>query len=181
VRNSTLAQLSRHYELPDRLLAAPSAIRSLRANDSVAADLFEAYIAGVFYSYLYPRPSASFVPSPPWTASEGRVVGENTPSSEQRTYSYGDAYNRLIAWLFPVMTPIALWIYEELKREQERVECRTVVDGEPSDDMLAEGALQRLMEYFTAEHGYIPSKEAEACDGGWKGIVIARTRDGSEV
>lgn len=52
VANSTLAQLSSRYDLPSRLLAGPSELWNVRNGEKTRANLFEAYVAGLYASYL---------------------------------------------------------------------------------------------------------------------------------
>nr|XP_019012885.1 uncharacterized protein I206_02381 [Kwoniella pini CBS 10737]OCF51666.1 hypothetical protein I206_02381 [Kwoniella pini CBS 10737] len=52
VSNSTLAQIARQYGMHDRIRCAQDARHALKKNEKVAASVFEAYIAGVYYSYL---------------------------------------------------------------------------------------------------------------------------------
>jgi ribonuclease-3 len=52
VANSTLAQLSSRYDFPSRLLAGPSEQWNVRNGEKTRANLFEAYVAGLYASYL---------------------------------------------------------------------------------------------------------------------------------
>ncbi|WVF65728.1 hypothetical protein IAT40_000460 [Kwoniella sp. CBS 6097] len=64
VANKTLRQISHLYHLPSRLLA-PAEQRAVLINgDKVPANLFEAYIGGVYYSYLNRNARAAGSPPP---------------------------------------------------------------------------------------------------------------------
>ncbi|WWC62718.1 uncharacterized protein I303_105315 [Kwoniella dejecticola CBS 10117] len=63
VANSTLAQIARQYGMPDRIRCAPPARHAVKKNEKVAASVFEAYIAGVYYSYLNHKDGDDTTPS----------------------------------------------------------------------------------------------------------------------
>lgn len=50
--NATLAKISDKYQIPRKLQANPSALRTARAQVKTKASMFEAWIAGVFYTVL---------------------------------------------------------------------------------------------------------------------------------
>jgi ribonuclease-3 len=50
VSNYTLSQLSKRYFLANRLRAEPAQLPTLRSGEKTTANIFEAYVAGLYYS-----------------------------------------------------------------------------------------------------------------------------------
>lgn len=61
VANSTLAQLSTRYNMPDSIIAAPSALFTTRLQTKTRASVFEAYIAAMFYDFLFSELPGEYV------------------------------------------------------------------------------------------------------------------------
>lgn len=55
VSNRTLAQIAEQYEIPQMVIAAQASKYLLQGGEKTKGSLFEAYVAGVYYSYLNPR------------------------------------------------------------------------------------------------------------------------------
>ncbi|KAK4685194.1 hypothetical protein P7C73_g4963, partial [Tremellales sp. Uapishka_1] len=52
VCNNTLSQLATRYNLPNRLITAPSARYTVREAEKTKGSMFESHVAGVFYDFL---------------------------------------------------------------------------------------------------------------------------------
>jgi len=55
VSNRSLAQIAEQYGLPEMFIANASSKYMIQAAQKAKGSLFEAYVAGVYYSYLMPR------------------------------------------------------------------------------------------------------------------------------
>lgn len=55
VSNRTLAQIAEQYKIPEMVIAEQNSKYMLQAGEKVKGSLFEAYVAGVYYSFLHPR------------------------------------------------------------------------------------------------------------------------------
>nr|XP_019047801.1 hypothetical protein I302_04418 [Kwoniella bestiolae CBS 10118]OCF26731.1 hypothetical protein I302_04418 [Kwoniella bestiolae CBS 10118] len=155
VNNTTLRELSKRYRLHERLVAPPEQLPTLMNGDKVLANLFEAYIAGVFYSYLK------------------HAVGEGSSR-----LSRGQAIDHLDLWLRPLFQPIAESMLSQLKAEQ--LSRQLLVDTEDDDtDRKAQGANARLNQWFIFKEGGQPSyASSNAGLQGWKTLCTAVDRDG---
>jgi len=58
VSNRSLAQIAEQYGLPEMFIANASSKYMIQAAQKAKGSLFEAYVAGVYYSYLMPREEA---------------------------------------------------------------------------------------------------------------------------
>ncbi|KAK8843457.1 hypothetical protein IAR55_007114 [Kwoniella newhampshirensis] len=193
VSNATLAQLSTHYDLPSRLIAARDAMLNLQHGEKTVANLFEAYVAGVFYSYLkhgkITTVSQQVIPTPPHTCPKGWVLSASpTPASipdlpediAVKT-SRGQAIDHLECWLRPLFTPLAAWVLEEIKREHKRLEALTAEKGGESDlDEKAAGASARLNEWFIVKGAGKPEYISTASAGMWAIQCIATDKSGRQ-
>lgn len=188
VSNTSLSQLSKHYKLPDRLIAAPSEVWNLRAGEKVQANMFEAYIAALYLSYLSHdkalagKSSSSTsvgLPSPPATP-----LTSSSSSPETLVSPNADAAGRAFAlvgtWLNPLFTPLAHWVLDELRIEQKRLEEKHTGSNEDAEmDTRATGAMARLNEHLIRFHKKIPEYLAhrETSDQ-WTVMCNAEDKDG---
>ncbi|WVQ93374.1 hypothetical protein IAU59_000443 [Kwoniella sp. CBS 9459] len=146
VSNRTLRQISHFYQLPSRLLAPPEQRAVLVNGDHVPANLFEAYIAGVYYSYLSHGSSSEHeyrtnsehdhdhdvdldgdikpnisAPGPSANGFAHRNGGSSSSvHSGSARHTSGQARDYLDSWLRPLFSRIAIWALTELKGEQAR-------------------------------------------------------------
>jgi hypothetical protein len=58
VSNRSLAQIAEQYGLPEMFIANASSKYMIQAAQKAKGSLFEAYVAGVYYSFLMPREEA---------------------------------------------------------------------------------------------------------------------------
>ncbi|AAW44331.1 hypothetical protein CNBF1090 [Cryptococcus deneoformans B-3501A] len=165
VCNQTLSQLSRRYKMPERLITDVNATEILKNGTKTTANIFEAYVAGLHYSYLK-------------HGNTKDVDGGDGPKT------HGQGLEHLQGWLRPLFEPIAEWVLGYMKKEQERLEAETAVKAGLMDtdlDDLANGASGKLNELFISRGAGMPvyTYEPRGVDM-WKAIVIARNRDGKE-
>ncbi|WVO22761.1 uncharacterized protein IAS62_004097 [Cryptococcus decagattii] len=165
VCNQTLSQLSRRYKMPERLITDVNATEVLKNGTKTTANIFEAYVAGLHYSYLK-------------HGNTKDVDGGDGPKT------HGQGLEHLQEWLRPLFEPIAEWVLGYMKKEQERLEAETAVKAGSMDtdlDDLANGASGKLNELFISRGAGMPvyTYEPWGIDM-WKAIVIARNRDGKE-
>ncbi|WWD21017.1 hypothetical protein CI109_105498 [Kwoniella shandongensis] len=207
VSNTTLAQLSRHYDLPSHLIAAPDALYNLKSGDKTVANLFEAYVAGVYYSYLKHGNTATrrVVPTPPQTPSKRRVIVDEDPdppspvvsptlelpehpslssaSEEVRVKpTRGQAMDHLETWLRPLFTPLAAWVLQLIKVEYKRLEVSNAERGGESDlDEKAKGAMSRLNEWFIHKGKGMPEYQSSRSGSDmWTTQCIATDKEGKQ-
>ncbi|KAJ2923319.1 hypothetical protein H1R20_g13776, partial [Candolleomyces eurysporus] len=108
VGNSTLADISKRYKLPDRLRLHPAQALTLRASTNVQADVFEAFVGGLFrdqglgvvQAWLRPlfepfareayhivRKQHNLPPLPPSLAQAGAREGSITANQESSAHA----------------------------------------------------------------------------------------------
>ncbi|RXK37149.1 hypothetical protein M231_05601 [Tremella mesenterica] len=179
VNNTTLCQLSQRYELPSRLICTSDQRYNLAQNEKTMADIFEAYVAGLFYSHLY-RASTSFprIPTPPATPRKRTLTPDPKPPSASNAEARGQAMDHIHKWLAPLFTPLAHWVLDQMRLEQKRLEA--TLSATPEEDADAVGATARLNEYFTAKEGNIPTYDSTQMNGMWKVECTAVKKDGTE-
>ena len=134
--NAILAQLSQRYNLIDRLVADRTALLNLKRGERANANLFEAYIAGLYLSYI--------------DDSKGDIEAT------------GRAFTKISEYLYPLFRPIAEWALGELKAESKRIEASQTADDEADHiDRLAQGSTALLNEHFTKYHKALPTYDAQ--------------------
>ena len=179
VSNPTNALVSSHYGLPSRLRADPSAILPLRATESIQANLLEAYIAGLFYSYLSTSPSS--IITPPLTPLKDKPTTSLAALADQpsitASMTHGQATDKLETWLRPLYTSLAYQAYTQMQMDQ--------ANARNSDDIeqKAAGATAMLNQHFMKYEGFLPSytNPPKQMEGMWTCRCTARRRDGSEL
>lgn len=166
VSNLSLSQLSKHYGLPQRIIASASEVWNLRAGEKIQANLFEAYVAALYLSYLRPTASASSTSA--------------TVSSDAYCDAEGRAFARLGHWLKPLFAPLCHWLLAEIKSEQRRLDDQS--SGANADshlDQLASGALARLNEHMTKYHKTAPQyTSSRAGTDAWTTQCIVHDKHG---
>ncbi|WRT68883.1 uncharacterized protein IL334_005864 [Kwoniella shivajii] len=185
VNNETLRQICKSYHLHERLIAPEQALPTLRNGEKVLANLFEAYIAGVYYSYLKHGRSnhtghPHFQPLSSSSSSSSPSSSSSRTSSPGKAVTRGEAMDNLELWLRPLFTPLAQHILNQMKEEQRQRHSLTVGDiGEDSDtDRKAIGANSKLNQWFTAKEGGIPNYPPHAAGSeGWTVMCEATDRD----
>lgn len=177
VANATLAQLSQRYGLPSRLLAEPSAVWNLRNGEGTQANLFEAYLAGLYTSYL--RSYAESVKLEVDYDVGARALEQPGAVEEARNMSdmaHERAFGRVSKFVQELFLPIAAWGLEELKAAHARLEAATVQDDEEADiDRLALGATARVNEHFIKLYKHKPAYESQPAGGRW---MVRATAEG---
>lgn len=113
VSNRSLAQIAEQYGLPEMFIANASSKYMIQAAQKAKGSLFEAYVAGVYYSFLMPREDAE---------SEGS--GETVRPSG----SSGD-----------VSPKVESEVEEEKKEEVSTVEVNQTERGTGIDDLFSLG------------------------------------------
>jgi hypothetical protein len=109
VCNTTLAHLCEAYGLMDELVAAPAAKVTIMHQTSSKAGMFEAHIAGVYYSILK---EAQSVEGPNDSTTSG------TADSREKAAPAGVAFEAIRVWLYDLFKPIAKWAFDEMKAAQ---------------------------------------------------------------
>ncbi|ORX38928.1 ribonuclease III domain-containing protein [Kockovaella imperatae] len=176
VSNATNAQLSLHYGLPKHLRAAHAAALPLRNQPNVQADLFEAYIGGLFYSYLH-RGTPRSNPTPPLTPQPHEPTASLADGSPRRM-SYGQAMDELGLWLRAVYTPLAHKMMDQIRSEQSTTDINVALEQQ------AAGSTALLNQYYLTHESRLPSYAYSASadsSGMWTCICVAQRRDGSEL
>ena len=74
VSNRSLAQIAEQYGLPEMFIANASSKYMIQAAQKAKGSLFEAYVAGVYYSFLMPREEAD-------SEGSGETIRPTGPSS----------------------------------------------------------------------------------------------------
>ncbi|TYJ55186.1 hypothetical protein B9479_004120 [Cryptococcus floricola] len=168
VSNQTLAQISRRYGMQDLLITDVNGSEILKSGMKTVANIFEAYIAGMFYSYL----------------QHGDVTIDGTRGPKTR----GEGITYLEAWLRPLFTPIAEWAVGYITLERKRLKTdqaqSAAVDG-IMDDQFDDVAVKicasaRLNEFFLVKGKGMPEYvyEEAAEKGLWSCTVKAWDRVG---
>lgn len=182
VRDAFLAQISRRYGFPQRLIASPSERYNLIHGEKAVANLFEAYVAGLYYSYQ--RPDSILSPPPTPRQSPAGDVSDVEDASQPHVRSRGQARDLVDEWLSELFTPLAHWAVSLMRQEQERIEVeRATAGGDDILDEQAAGATARLNEHFVAKEGRIPQYESLGVDamGLWTMRCTAVKRDGTAL
>jgi len=181
VSNTTLSQLSHKYDLPKYLIASYAQLYNLQNGEKTSANIFEAYVAGVYYSFL--NPTKTRMPTPLRTPSKSgfdeHVI--KTPHSTQPTN--GQALDQVESWLHPLFTPIAEWTLGQLKAEQARLEAMTAEKrGDKYLDQHAAGAMARLNEHCIVRERGIPEYiSIRAGSDMWSVMCVATLKDGTRL
>ena len=193
VNNHTLSQLSHRYGLPDRLIAPRSEIPNLRRGEKTTANLFESYVAGLYYSYLKTQPVASTTTPP---RSLKRRVGNGDSEHVDDTMvgggvgvggevksrlTHGQAMDLLESWLYPLLWPIAQWTMTQLKNEQLRLDAITAEkSGDAHLDDQAVGSMAVLNEHLVRWEGRLPEYNASRSGSDmWSIQCVATLRNGT--
>ncbi|WWC64196.1 uncharacterized protein I303_106804 [Kwoniella dejecticola CBS 10117] len=195
VNNSTLRELCKCYHLNERLIAPAEQLPVLRNGEKVLANLFEAYIAGVYYSYLKYGPGTSLVstdttstismPTPPRSPQFDLSSPSHTSTpihngnhvDRGRSPTRGEAMDYLEEWLRPLFQPIAQHILNQMKAEQSARHAESGGTTENQDtDHNARGANARLNQWFEHKEGGIPDYAQSKAGDAWKVLCIATDR-----
>ena len=84
VSNRSLAQIAEQYGLPEMFIANASSKYMIQAAQKTKGSLFEAYVAGVYYSFLMPREEADSEKSGETIrpTGSGSTAGNMSPQAE---------------------------------------------------------------------------------------------------
>lgn len=239
VRNTTLAQIADWYGIPDLIQADPASRLAVKAQVKTKGSMFEAYIAGLFYSYTgqnplktvdrpagvlapleyemrsggfhegapfersarktlsllpfaleddtneeeEPIPSAYTKPPSPRQVVECSIEDllslpdepspSPSPSADTAPLSAGQAYDRLSAWLRPLLTPIAHYALKCMREEADRISKAPVPDMQgrqcpaewAEEDRRSAGGLALLGGHAQKSKSEMPSIYAEQREG----------------
>jgi hypothetical protein len=93
VSNRSLAQIAEQYKLPEMFIANASSKYMIQAAQKAKGSLFEAYVAGVYYSCLMPREEieTESESSGDTVSSEGSRSGDDSPEVESDPARVGTA------------------------------------------------------------------------------------------
>lgn len=189
VRDATFVQISRRYKLQENIRCAPDARWTLLQQEKPVANLFEAYVAGLFYSYL--KTSSSF-PTPPRTPIKRLHLSDSDDSDESDEVrlpssttksTHGQAMDFIESWLRPLFTSIASWAIGEMQNELKRIEevrCEKAGDADFVDEAIR-GSLAKMNEHFIAKEGCRPVWSESTQDGMWTMKCKAIRKDGTVV
>ena len=123
--------------------------------EKTVANLFEAYIAGLYYCYMSPD-----------TAVSGTV-------------SRGQAIDQVYEWLRELYTPLAQWVVETLRNEQAIIQAAAQAGHATHGDLGAAGSLARVNEHFIAKEATRPTFDLIDSESGlWRIKCTAITKDG---
>jgi hypothetical protein len=81
VSNRSLAQIAEQYGLPEMFIANASSKYMIQAAQKTKGSLFEAYVAGVYYSFLMPREEAESEGSGETIRPSGSRSGDTSPKT----------------------------------------------------------------------------------------------------
>ncbi|WWC91379.1 uncharacterized protein L201_006322 [Kwoniella dendrophila CBS 6074] len=201
VNNTILREICKLYHLNDRLIAPPEQLPTLKNGEKVLANLFEAYIAGVYYSYLIhgpnqdpsaassslrqqsPSPSPSLSSNPSSTSTSTNHLTPTFPignfvNGNNNKVTRGEAMNYLENWLRPLFQPISEHILIQMKNEQSSKQS-LLNDEDLEIDKKSIGANSKLNQWFIAKESGMP-EYASATSGtqGWKILCTAIDRSG---
>ncbi|WWC97719.1 hypothetical protein V866_004603 [Kwoniella sp. B9012] len=193
VSNPTLREICRRYHLNEKLIAPPEQLPTLINGEKVLANLFEAYIAGVYYSYLKhcPTPlnlSNSTLPTPPRSPNQhAHSLSPSSSSSsvyisasgEASSPTRGQAIDHLDLWLRPLFQPIAESMLDQLKQQQIAKHLLIENDEDVNTDKNAIGANSRLNQWFISKESGMPDYASSTAGmQGWKTLCTAVDRYG---
>lgn len=182
--------------MPSRLIASASESWNLQSGEKVQANIFEAYVAALYMSYLGPLSDPRPPPTTPTRTSfpqspiNGRSSSQSptTPNgftfpavpSSQTADAEGLAFARIGYWLKPLFAPLCHWVLEEVTLEQKRLEAVQAGNNEDSHmDMLAVGATGRLNEHMSKFHRTTPVYPASRAGAdNWLVSCTAQDKDG---
>lgn len=194
VSNTTLANLTRRYGLMKRLRVAAASRMSVETSEKNQANLFEAYIAGVFESILDPDLNPELATSngnvshtPPSVKAEAEAGLDFALPSPSGLKTEGQAYDELSDWLVPLLTPIAHFVRDHLHSERHRI-IRSGNNHDGDDDSHIDpaavtGSTARLNELFIGRLGLpMPDYQSAQTEGLlWRTKCTATLKDGRQV
>lgn len=135
------------------MIAQPSQKPTLIDQEGPVANLFEAYVAGLYMCYLKSPTDLSSAYGPPSSKlglnGFDSAVGNAGPTRRLRTH--GQALDLLEQWLIPLFTPLAAWAVQEA---QTQLKASVGIDDE--DDQQTVGAMARLNQHFIAKEDMKP-------------------------
>lgn len=188
VSNETLAHLSRRYGLPARLIALRHERPVLLESEKTCADVFEAYVAGVFYDRRYPPPLPQVKQDPQVKEEAGadsEPLATAALASGPPAMSKGGALDALAAWLDPLFAPLAQHALEQMTAEQDRMAQSASPAGAPpgaaspaQTDAAVSGAMAKLNQHFSFKESGLPIYHYFPVDGAWRCDVTATKLDG---
>ncbi|WWD06491.1 hypothetical protein V865_004581 [Kwoniella europaea PYCC6329] len=161
--------IARHYDLVSKIRTGLAAGGTFRESDDEAGEVYEAYLAGLFYSYLGT------------SAKSGSSITSDSGSAEST--SYGQAFDQLSSFLRPLYSPLIKGLYD------------TSLDYRASLVELSEGAKSELntitqkwrldppvykWEYVWPN--WVLEKDRKGNQGKvWKSCCTVYTRDGKVI
>ena len=159
---------------------------NLKQGEKTTANIFEAYVAGVFYSFLEsPLTTNPRLPKRPLSpnGSGSADQGKGTRSTASDKLTRGDAWDYLETWLHPLFIPIAEWALEQLRAEQAKLDELVAEKGGDADlDENAVGAMARLNEHCAIRERGKPDYQAHRAAGDmWTVVCVTTLRDGAEL
>lgn len=205
VSNTTLAYLTRRYDLMPKLRVATAQRMTIISSEKPQANLFEAYIAAVFESAINPDPlpghSNGIDPTAsPIQATNGHsetgsttVVRDESPDFTLPTAmtvptakTEGEAYDELSEWLVPLLTPIAFYIRDYLQAERHRITQQG--NGIPGSDdshltqAKVSGSMMFLHQHLQQLGLAMPDYQSSETEGKlWRTICTVNLADGERV
>lgn len=176
------------YGFDRRTIAAQASLYSLDRSEKTKANLFESYIAGLYLS-LQRQSQASRLPTPPRTPLDDNTlppVAELLATQANTAVPQmddGSAFVKVSTWLRAVFTPVAIFAFEEMKKEYAATTASSAEGDEAEMDRLSVGALAILNEHFIKFHArppvYLALDKASVTDK-WTVQATAVKKDGTE-
>ncbi|WRT68881.1 uncharacterized protein IL334_005862 [Kwoniella shivajii] len=197
------AHISRHYDLPAKVLTARSVGGTFRASDIEAGEVYEAYLAGLFYSYVKAKPNVS----PPSASHEEASTDKNMSQDNSNKQnieesviepkvdisSHGQAFDRLSLFLQELYQPLIQPLLDSLSSPLSEL----LFGDRFQEDILvlSEGAKSELntltQKWRLAQprysHEYIwpewtlPFQRKGTHGKVWKSTCTVRKRDGTSL
>jgi hypothetical protein len=161
------------------MIAHPSQKPTLVRQEKQVANLFEAYVAGLYLFYLRPSTAYTRADDPASSLPDFRSASnEATATTSCRTH--GQALDLLEQWLHPLFIPLADWAIIQLREAQKQIGPSGAAGGiDNTHDERATGATARLNQHFIVEEGMQPIFQVVEDAPAWTIECRAIKKDGT--
>ncbi|WVW79077.1 hypothetical protein I302_101040 [Kwoniella bestiolae CBS 10118] len=173
------SHVSRAYSLPSRVRTGLAAGGTFRESDDEAGEVFEAYLAGLFYSYL----GATSTDPTGKDKNNGNTSIPPKPKEEIEITSYGQAFDRLSSFLTPLYSPLIKGLYSSSL--DYRASLIELSEGAKSELNTLTQKLRSPQPEYEHEHvwpDWVMDKDRKGNQGKvWKSFCTVHLRGGGSI